>query len=482
MFNNFDIQGNPTAPIINQLVNFGWEYVYHCHILSHEEMDMMRPVILALPPLKPDGLTASVLGVGADRHAHVTWNDNSISETAYRVERSTDGVAWTTVGTSPSPLDVPNVHETRAYDDFTILPARTYQYRIVAENTVGFGGAFPGMTVTSVSSVVIATAPVDPPVALVAPTSLDFGSVTTGTTSTSQDVTVTNTGQADLTVTGATLGGTDSGQFTITGNTCTTVVAAGTCTISVAFAPTAAAPASATLDVAHNAAASPSVVTLGGTGVLPGPLAAVAPASLAFGSATTATTSASQDVTVTNNGATDLVVTGATLMGTDPGEFTIPIVTNTCGTVAPAGSCTIGVAFAPTTAGAKSATLSIAHNAPGSPSTVTLTGTGVAPVPLTTFSLPTSQDLGSKAVGASALKTVLVTNTGPAPLFITSATAPAPFSTVTLGTCAAQVNVGKTCKLNVTFAPTTVGLATQTLTVESSNAPTQTMTLTGTGR
>ena len=52
MFNNIDPQGNPTAAITNQLVNFGWEYVYHCHILSHEEMDMMRPVSLALPPIK----------------------------------------------------------------------------------------------------------------------------------------------------------------------------------------------------------------------------------------------------------------------------------------------------------------------------------------------------------------------------------------------------------------------------------------------
>ena len=32
-----------TSPITNQMVNFGWEYVWHCHILSHEEMDMMRP-------------------------------------------------------------------------------------------------------------------------------------------------------------------------------------------------------------------------------------------------------------------------------------------------------------------------------------------------------------------------------------------------------------------------------------------------------
>ncbi len=53
MFFNTDPQGNPLAtPITNKTVNFGWEYVWHCHILSHEEMDMMRPVSVALPPIK----------------------------------------------------------------------------------------------------------------------------------------------------------------------------------------------------------------------------------------------------------------------------------------------------------------------------------------------------------------------------------------------------------------------------------------------
>ena len=51
LFNNIDPQGNPTTAITNQLVNFGWEYVWHCHILSHEEMDMMRPQSLAMPPV-----------------------------------------------------------------------------------------------------------------------------------------------------------------------------------------------------------------------------------------------------------------------------------------------------------------------------------------------------------------------------------------------------------------------------------------------
>jgi hypothetical protein len=41
-FNNTDVLGNPIAPIINTVVNLGWEYVYHCHILSHEEMCLGR--------------------------------------------------------------------------------------------------------------------------------------------------------------------------------------------------------------------------------------------------------------------------------------------------------------------------------------------------------------------------------------------------------------------------------------------------------
>lgn len=54
-FNNTDANGNPIAPIINEIVNFGWEYVYHCHILSHEEMDIMRPVTVHVARALPAG-------------------------------------------------------------------------------------------------------------------------------------------------------------------------------------------------------------------------------------------------------------------------------------------------------------------------------------------------------------------------------------------------------------------------------------------
>ena len=42
------------------MINFGWEYVWHCHILGHEENDMMRAMILAVAPSVPTASAASL--------------------------------------------------------------------------------------------------------------------------------------------------------------------------------------------------------------------------------------------------------------------------------------------------------------------------------------------------------------------------------------------------------------------------------------
>jgi Ca2+-binding RTX toxin-like protein len=98
------------------------------------------------------------------------------------------------------------------------------------------------------------------------------------------------------------------------------------------------------------------------------------PGALAFGDVTSGTTSAAQSITINNDGIAPLTVSSATLGGPDAASF---VVTNGCTIVAPAGSCTIDVAFAPTALGAASATLTIVHNAAGSPLTYALSGMGV---------------------------------------------------------------------------------------------------------
>ena len=89
MFNSVDPNGNPAAAITNRLVNFGWEYVFHCHILTHEEMDMMRPVSVAVAPIKAGTLASSVTGSGNRKHVTISWKDNSITETAFVLQKST---------------------------------------------------------------------------------------------------------------------------------------------------------------------------------------------------------------------------------------------------------------------------------------------------------------------------------------------------------------------------------------------------------
>ena len=155
MFNPTDAAGNPTSVVSNILVNFGWEYVYHCHILSHEEMDMMRPVTLAVPPIAPDNLSYSLSGTDLI----LNWNDNSITETAFVVQRN-DGGVWTDVTTIDSPLDAPNIHEARSYTDTGYDALTTLSYRVVALNEVGYGGQFMSLTVKSVSPEMPIGAPV----------------------------------------------------------------------------------------------------------------------------------------------------------------------------------------------------------------------------------------------------------------------------------------------------------------------------------
>jgi len=107
--------------------------------------------------------------------------------------------------------------------------------------------------------------PVSAPVANVNHTTLSFNSQLVGAEAAAQAVTVSNTGDAALTISEVSLTGTDSAMFAET-NTCTTSVAAGeSCTVSVTFTPSSAGAKSASLNLSTNAASSPTVA-LSGTG------------------------------------------------------------------------------------------------------------------------------------------------------------------------------------------------------------------------
>lgn len=144
-FNNVDTNGNPiNPPITNQIVNFGWEYVWHCHILSHEEMDMMRPMILTVPnvlPGKPNPVTAAVLTPpSGSQQVQLTWLDPTppilanwgslAGEIGFRIERAQGAKGpFTVIATA--------LANQTAYVDASIGADSLYRYRITAFNAAG---------------------------------------------------------------------------------------------------------------------------------------------------------------------------------------------------------------------------------------------------------------------------------------------------------------------------------------------------------
>jgi hypothetical protein len=227
-------------------------------------------------------------------------------------------------------------------------------------------------------------APLPGPAVTLTPASLTFATQNISTTSPTQAVLLRNSGTAPLTVSGVAITGVQAADFTQT-NTCPTGAATldpnATCTINVAFRPTAAGARAATLSITDNAPGGPHTATLGGTGFQPvAPNVSLSPASLTFAAQGITTTSAAQTITLTNSGTAPLTVSGVSVTGAQSSDFAQ---TNTCppatATLAPAGTCTISVTFTPTGAGARSAGVSISDSAPGSPHTAALSGVGSLP-------------------------------------------------------------------------------------------------------
>jgi FtsP/CotA-like multicopper oxidase with cupredoxin domain len=131
----FNPDGEP-VDIVNHYVNYGWEYVYHCHILSHEEMDMMHSQVVGIAPPAPTFVSAVASGSGNNRRYTVTWIDNSKNETAFVVERaSSPSGPWSILATVPSDrLTIGPGTGTRTYIDRT---RNTYYYQVYAINVVG---------------------------------------------------------------------------------------------------------------------------------------------------------------------------------------------------------------------------------------------------------------------------------------------------------------------------------------------------------
>ena len=309
------------------------------------------------------------------------------------------------------------------------------------------------------------------PVAVLFPSSENFGQVILGQSSNSQTVTLTNTGGQGLDLNSISIGGANPGDFAATPN-CTPPNVLGvnaTCAINVDFTPTAAGLRQATLMATDNASGSPQSIPLSGTGAAPQPDVTLTPGSLTFPTTNQGSTSAAQTVTVTNSGTATLHVTSVLLTGANPGDF--GLVSGCTGAYAVNGTCSISVTFSPQAAGQRLAGIVISDDAPDSPQTVQLSGTGNGtPVTKPAVTLSTNSiSFGAITQGTSAVpQNVQLTSSGTGTLHISSVQlggANAGDISVTNGCSAGAYAVNTTCTIGVAFSPVALGQRFASITI-----------------
>jgi hypothetical protein len=210
------------------------------------------------------------------------------------------------------------------------------------------------------------------------------------------------------------------------------------------------------------------VVNSGGS-----PAVTLNPTSITFPTQVVNTTSAGQNITLTNTGSGTLTITS--LVSTDSAFLE----QNTCGSSVLAGAnCTITVQFKPESQGAHSGMIQVTDNAAGSPQSVSLSGQG-------TFFIvsPSSLNFGTVSVGTtSAPQTVTISSedsTAEVVQFKFSGTAAAEFSET--DTCAGFVPAHGSCTASVTFKPTKTGLQSATFQVNGGGGLTK-VPVQGTGQ
>ncbi len=313
-------------------------------------------------------------------------------------------------------------------------------------------------------------------------TSLAFGNQLVATASAAQSVPLTNGGNRPLTIASIAVTGTNTGDFAETDNCGSSVAAGASCTINVTFTPGAAGSRTAAISITDNAPASPQTISLSGTGLAPSPTVGFSPASLTFSTTYVGVAATAQTVTLTNSGAGALNVSSIAITGTNSSEFAQ---SNTCGSSVAAGaSCTINVTFTPGAAGSRTAAISITDNAPASPQTISLSGTGLAPSPTVGFS-PASLTFSTTYVGVAATaQTVTLTNSGAGALNVSSIAVTGTNSSefAQSNTCGTSVAAGASCTINVKFMPGAAGSRTAAITItDNATGSPQIVTLSGAG-
>ncbi|MEX8511461.1 MAG: hypothetical protein AB3X37_11965, partial [Leptothrix ochracea] len=361
-FTQVDVNTGLPTQVVNTMTNFGWEYVWHCHILGHEENDFMRPLVFQVSeatPTAPTGLAAQSLGASG---VQLNWTDTASTEYQQVVE-SGNGTTWAPLVTLPANLT--NNLDPRP------LPADTLRsYRITA---VGAAGS----ATSAVANVALPTAP-----------ALTAVAQTAGTASIKLTFTDNAKIEKSWSVQQSVAGGawTDVGSVASTTSATTgtgkTITVTATSGGSVNYRMAANAMAVAALPSPNTASAWSNALAVTITKVNQ---TLTAPTSVALGSTGTVTASSGLPVTLTATSTpticsvagsviTPIAAGTCTVTGTQAGNTLWNTVTATKSVTISKKAQTIALAFTPTTMATRTSAITVTASATsGLPVTLTVT-------------------------------------------------------------------------------------------------------------
>jgi len=188
------------------------------------------------------------------------------------------------------------------------------------------------------------------------------------------------------------------------------------------------------------------------------PPVTLAPNGLYFGSMAIGTTSAPQSVTLTNQQAVPLNISGIAASGayaeSDNCVSSSPI--------AAGSTCTINITFTPGASGTLTGQVIVSDDAPGGSQVVNMTGAGSAPA---VTLAPASLKFKALAGSTSAAQAVKLTNSGVGPLVISSINASGDYSETDNCVSGSPLATGASCTINVSFSPTATGSVNGVITI-----------------
>jgi hypothetical protein len=299
----------------------------------------------------------------------------------------------------------------------------------------------------------------------IGPSLLQFSTLNVGVASPPRSTILRNMGTAPLNVATKIL----TGDFAETDDCGISVAAGSFCTFTVTFTPTAPGSRFGTIVLGDDASGSPHVINLVGDGS--SPIVTLSPQTLTFSSLPLGQTSAVQIITLSNTGNATLNI--GSILAT--GNFAA---TSTCvSALAFGSSCQIQVTVTPTVGGAVTGILTLTDDAPDSPQTIALSGSGY--VTNGTF-LPSIIAFANTAIGStSSPQAVTVTNTGSIAMTLSAVTVTGGFAQTN---ACSSIPASGTCTISITFVPTTSGAQNGTLTInDNAQGTPHAVSLSGTG-